>query len=527
MRRGHGSSLAAVFFVAASLGATEVRLLADAPLSLLAVKPVMPSDCAFSSWEQGARVSCSSWTSLKLTLQKPGFEPRTLVVSGNEQEIDLRDDWVPLPTRMQLTPPELTAGAVALWREGTDVIARPTENGLVEGPRLWGERPVKVLVVGPHLRGSVVTVGPDSRGQFVVVPLLPGRSAAVVCRDPWAGKPVAHCRGELGRPLTNLARMGSAFAWSLKPEGELKALEGLLLLQLPEESQEKQRWLLLSSEGLGPILRPFPAALTVVEEYLPLATTVRVELQEDDGKEIQGDITVAAEVEGVAIRLLRKATDHSGVAEVSLPPGTYLISAEAEGFAPKREGVTVGPRTKKLGFTLERRATVRGNVVSLDGAPVPGATVLCLGEGLRLEGERNLAETSEDGGFSVTAPGRGPWVLAVEKEGFARATRRVVDAKAPLTLVLVPVCEVVVNAVGPNGVALHEPLAAFRDDQFSVVLGEMLDESGRYLFRLGPGRWMLVAENSGLWGSVNVPQFCTDLQLTVALSPGRPASRAN
>jgi len=98
------------------------------------------------------------------------------------------------------------------------------------------------------------------------------------------------------------------------------------------------------------------------------------------------------------------ATDAKGLADVrGVPPGWYLVSASAQGFAPSTTFAEVGAGTASVRLELVSGASVSGRVVDAGGAPVAGAKVRYEGVSDWTQSPDDSIATDADGRFQIAA----------------------------------------------------------------------------------------------------------------------------
>jgi RNA polymerase sigma factor (sigma-70 family) len=113
--------------------------------------------------------------------------------------------------------------------------------------------------------------------------------------------------------------------------------------------------------------------------------------------------------------------DSAGMFRIpKLPEGPRFFTVTAEGYAPERPAIEIGPKLESQVVTLQRGAVLRIRLVDESGTGVPGATV-----GLEQWGEHRHAldwkATSDVEGRIewVSAPRTGTLELYAHKQGFA------------------------------------------------------------------------------------------------------------
>jgi hypothetical protein len=152
-------------------------------------------------------------------------------------------------------------------------------------------------------------------------------------------------------------------------------------------------------------------------------------------------------------------TDRSGSFSLtSLPEGVVLIRAEAAGYKPSaiaRISMRAQDRPKELVLAVQDDAALHGTVFDPSRAPVAGATVVLVREGLQDPPEAGASastQSANDGSFELDSAGiAGERVVAVA-QGYAAAMARPGSSEgAPIDLVLQPEAHLVANVPHVTG----------------------------------------------------------------------------
>jgi hypothetical protein len=293
-----------------------------------------------------------------------------------------------------------------------------------------------------------------------------------------------------------------------------------LLFQVPERRRESPLFLLLQAPELPPVLWPFSPDQPFTQVPFPKPLQVRLTLRTPEDEGVEGKIQVAKRVGEVLLSLGQWSTDPRGSLELTLAAETYTFVASAPGFAAKVEEITLGAQKRRVDLVLAKRPRLRGQVRTPQGEPVPQAVVLSVGASRQLESMENLAQTDEGGFFQLTLPPQPPWTLLAEKEGFRGIPLEVSSQDEEVLLLLVPSCQVHLHLFQANGSPLEEPVVvAFPAQGWQPALGKKLSTDGSYVLDLTPGLWTLFAEEARLWGTVKIPETCSNLHLSLTLLP--------
>lgn len=481
---------------------------------LLQVRPALPEGCVTRVSPGLYRFSCPLPENARLAFRRPGWEPREVRVSG--EALDLRDrGWEPSPWRIQLSPPELAASSQVVWiNEGAVAWALTDDQGRVEGPRIPPTSQGVFAVIGPHTAGKLFFGPREPEREPTQLSLNPGKSTALVCREPNQNEILPDCQLVVGEPFTLLGRYGLG---TVHKVGRVEGMGGLFLLSnYPDEAV-----VLAQTRELPPVLLDLkPAETGAVELLLPSAHKLRVELvRRKTGEGVpEGKVRLVAPLRDLL--LLEATTGEEGLAELMVGPGRYRVVAEAKGFRRGEREVTVDQPEETLTIDLEPATLLRGQVRDERGQPFAGAMVMAVSQEMRLDGTENLAATGTDGGFEVTAPGAGPWWVWAQAEGVLSEKALVSSPDAPLQLFLFRECLLSVLPVDPSGSFFPVRNLAFLGlDRAAVRLPEATEPSRAVRVRLSPGRWRAVAEAEGAQGYLEVPDACEGLELSVVLAP--------
>jgi len=510
------AALLAAHLDAPATGGLEVRGPQD--MTLLGTTPVLPAGCATKTSPGLFSFSCGLPQDAQLTFGRPGWELREVRPAAGV--VDLRDNaWVPTPWRLELFPPELAAGARLVWLAGEAVEwSTPTGEGVAGGPRVVPGEVGVVAVVGPNTAGTLLKVPRQPDEEPLPVTLAPGRSLALICREPWTWSVVANCQVVVGKPSPLLQRFG--LGW-LRPQAHVEREGGLFLVA----NYGDDALFLAQAPDLPSALGALAGNDGVVEIVFPRPRRLHLTLTDKKtGKPVtDGLIRIVALPH--ELLLVETTSDTKGRAEVAVGPGRVRVVAEARGFRRGEVELDIDQPTEQANLALKAATVLRGQVWDERGQPVEGALVMAAGQGMSVDGTENLAATGDDGSFEVTAPGAGPWLVWAQAEGARSATTPVHSADAPVSLRLTRDCSMSILPIDNGGNVVPVRRLVFTGlDRTAIRLPDDVEASGAIGVRLSPGRWRAWGEEEKVAGHFEVPSVCEGLLLPVVLTPqvGRP-----
>jgi Carboxypeptidase regulatory-like domain len=120
-----------------------------------------------------------------------------------------------------------------------------------------------------------------------------------------------------------------------------------------------------------------------------------------------------------------------GVQLDGVPPGEYLLSAEAAGFRRSEVPVHLGPGPVSLRLVLQEGPLLSGRVVDGAGRPVPGVSVA-------VSPTEEVAHSDDAGLFRLSVPGPGVYGLEAHHSEYGGATASVSVPASPVSLRLLP-----------------------------------------------------------------------------------------
>jgi protocatechuate 3,4-dioxygenase beta subunit len=288
------------------------------------------------------------------------------------------------------------------------------------------------------------------------------------------------------------------------------------------------------------------AGVVVVE--LQPATTLAGKLRERGGRPIGGGEVTLSEADGAPLPRSVVTDNEGNFHFVAVLPGSYVVSAHAEGFYPAEpKSLRVGKTAPTVELRLDPGATVEGRVVDEHAQPVAGADVEVSGEtpdgtpiamtatsstaaaatGARVEpaGELGILRgpvpypppvpmnepapapkqfrTDDKGAFRVTGLPAGKLVVVATHPEFARGSSEPMHVVAGADLK--------VTVVLSRGVELHGRVV---DDRGDPVGGAEL---------VGEGAALATTDARGEWSIAHVARAMT---LTVRATGYLPATRA-
>ncbi len=341
-------------------------------------------------------------------------------------------------------------GPVAVVR--TDSRGRFSAAGLLPGEfevraeksgYLPAELP-KVAASGaaPAAAPLVLTPAASIAGRVVDAQGKPVRGATVRLEPPRGG------RGRFGGGLAAMRR-GSQFGAATRsgPDGSFR-LDGLaavsngaplIATHAGFAQAERPGVTLKAGQALAGVVLTLTPGLAVKgrvvdEASQPVAgAEIRVAVSEGRG----GGRRLARAFGGAAPSAPNAVSSADGTFTVSgLVAGPYDVTATHDGFSPRTASALPAPAKQASGWpplVLARGAAVSGTVHDDQGAPIVGAAVSVLGEGL------DPRQTTSDGSGAFRledlAKGR-PLMLAANAPGFAFSSRSVTPPAEGVTIVL-------------------------------------------------------------------------------------------
>ncbi|HEX6883671.1 MAG TPA: carboxypeptidase-like regulatory domain-containing protein [Planctomycetota bacterium] len=196
-----------------------------------------------------------------------------------------------------------------------------------------------------------------------------------------------------------------------------------------------------------------------------------------------------------------------------LDPGTWEVTASAEGFGPSTTLlVSVPQEGEPLVITLAPAASVTGTVLDPQGAPVAGAKVAPHVDTaqrlqrLRGDADRPEAVSKEDGTFLLTGLAEGRSAIEAQAQGFAGSDPLEVDLRAGetstgLVLRLRRGATVTGEVYGPDGKPVSVRVMAQAPGGLEMSMAQS-DGEGRFrIAGLDPGAWTITAMLQG--GSID------------------------
>ena len=211
-------------------------------------------------------------------------------------------------------------------------------------------------------------------------------------------------------------------------------------------------------------------------------------------------------------------TDRQGRYSISLGPGTYELTAQADGYQPNQDldfdlTVSLGQTLSGIDFELAPNSgSIAGIVRQPDGTPVADARV-------SIDGIASTT-TLPSGVFNLSVP-PGSFALRVSAAGYV--------SPEPLSVAVAPGSEVtgVLFEIAPNaGTITGRTLSggsavsnvALTATNGSVTVSTTSNSLGNYTFNVRSGTWTVSATRSG---------FDTPAPKTVTVGPGQTSSSNN
>ncbi len=122
-------------------------------------------------------------------------------------------------------------------------------------------------------------------------------------------------------------------------------------------------------------------------------------------------------------------TDDKGMYQLSLPPGDFMFVASHDAYRPGTRFVDMTTEPITIDFTLTPGATIRGQVVTTDGTPVPDVNVAASGDGPNI----NIAAfaagdvTDENGNFTLASLAPGALGVTASGGGYSTVSPTIVE----------------------------------------------------------------------------------------------------
>lgn len=212
------------------------------------------------------------------------------------------------------------------------------------------------------------------------------------------------------------------------------------------------------------------------------------------------------------------ATQEEGVARLPARPGSYLVSARAEGFAPLSREVLrpSGERVTRVQLALDRGSSLSGRTVTKGKRePVPladltltfeGAAAAALWKRVDAPSEERVAAVSDPRGtFRVDGLAAGAWRVEARAVGFGKAVQRGVAVPRAGELVIEMAAAgniegfVVTSEGSPAGGAMVSVSGG--EDEVVVQAGQ----GGGFSAEVGQGLFTLSARRGAETGAVAEP----------------------
>ncbi|HKS59961.1 MAG TPA: carboxypeptidase regulatory-like domain-containing protein [Thermoplasmata archaeon] len=241
---------------------------------------------------------------------------------------------------------------------------------------------------------------------------------------------------------------------------------------------------------------------------------------------VDGRVTSASTgvgVVGAAVKVSQgpsTTTDSTGAYSLSLPNGTYSISASAAGYNPVTSPIVVSGSAALLNFSLPISLSngssypIGGTVdYSYNSSPVPGAIVTIAGGA--------PFQTGSNGTFWFSEP-NGSYPLTVWKDGYQEENRTVTVAGGPVQVNVLllrfswEVAGHVLDAV--TGLLLVGANVSVVSGPISYAESSLTNESGGYAVWLPNATFTLIATAPGYassWVSVSVAGQPIDLDIAL------------
>jgi hypothetical protein len=171
-----------------------------------------------------------------------------------------------------------------------------------------------------------------------------------------------------------------------------------------------------SSEGRGRLGQSFPTVAVLDARGAPVSDCV-VELRVP-GEKLEGMAGATADV-------------CDAVEFPEVPPGDYLLRAEAPGYRRSERPLHLAPGPSSLKLSLADGVALSGQVADVDGRLLPGVSVVAFPT-------EATTRTNAQGAFRLGVPGAGAYVLEAHHSDWGGAVQAVTAPGAPVLLRLEP-----------------------------------------------------------------------------------------
>jgi hypothetical protein len=169
---------------------------------------------------------------------------------------------------------------------------------------------------------------------------------------------------------------------------------------------------------------------TLAQRVPPTLSLLTVDVVDVSGVPVS-DCNVELHLPGQEGRVAAAAERCEAVALSPVPPGDYLLAADAPGFQRSERTVHLRLGASRVSLAVAEGASLSGEVVDADGRPVPGVWVA-------LSPTQGVTHTGAAGTFHVSVPGPGVYSLEAHHSDWGDAVQHVDVPSAPVTLRLEP-----------------------------------------------------------------------------------------
>ena len=229
-------------------------------------------------------------------------------------------------------------------------------------------------------------------------------------------------------------------------------------------------------------------------------------------------------------RVARGERSDDGTFTVTVPAGTYRVSAGAVGYTGS-ENVEVRVTEREpvsVELRLGRGVTIAGRVTDEAGTPVAGADVMVMDSNMeRMRGRSSMrvapghAKTAEDGSFTITGVDRGEAAMTVRKDGYV-PSRKALDADGTMNVDVrlsrgLSLSGIVTRGgKGVAGAQIAASTAALGGEHQPAVSGE----DGRFVLTgLVAARYSVNAHIQGAHAEVRNVDPTKEKELVISLDP--------
>ena len=217
-------------------------------------------------------------------------------------------------------------------------------------------------------------------------------------------------------------------------------------------------------------------------------------------------------------------TAPDGRYQLTLADGSYSATASHEDYTSSTRGFALLGERHSVDFVLAPGGGIRGQVVSRDGEPMPGAIVHARAGRSRMDGEARPVTADETGSFALKSLESGAVSLTAKVRGFASSSPTVVELGIGEQVDGVRI--VVDRAFSISGRVVHtgkptEGIPGVRLGVFSIATQEMAvatdpsaDDGTFEIVGVKPASYMIFAIGEGVIPEIGKPVEVIDKDVT-------------